>query len=1043
MKISQPMLFVGLGGTGCLIGAEFERRLRTELCGPDGTDLQDSMTGLNFLPYQLPSCLQFVYADLNEAELARMHGRVVPAEEHIPAATRTATLVGDLIPRHDTYPEVARSLRTNEGELTASWLPPQNGEPRVAPLIRGAGQLPTVGRAALFETFRHGLGPAQRPVADALGRISTSGGELSRLGGRLRASCDVFVAFSVAGGTGSGIFYDYLHLIGDALAASGYRAQIYPLVVMPSAFEEGMGGGRVARLNAGRALLDLFRLVDDQNGQSASTQLDDIGHSGALAVRYPGDRVIKLRPSTVQTAFLFSRPPGVERDDLHRSIVSLMLSLVGTELEDPTQPAQPSERTYQSFADDFINRGVEREVAAASGIGNRGVSTSLVASMTVPVDDLADIVSARLLASAVSELMVPPPGTAEVNRALIEQLFVGSNIEPLRSREALPFTEPEPARGGEAITRALQARLQTMEAGLTALERRLAEQMPKLVLDFDPRRGTEQLLAEYDIFRVQRVLAGHHQFTDRAERSGFLGLLESRRSVPPKPAGIEVGPPPLGRIRNPLVGRAHWTDEVPTATRQRQDEWYRWRSRRAWHAAWADQTQRWERKASALRRDVAAVIEAFVENSQAEPVRFGQRARDLYRPRVGVSYLLPPQGDDLEPFYRAVLRRFVEVNAARDLLRPTATEADIVKVVIGPEAWQQAFRVGVEHRPTAAVSFLRDRLKREVLRLFRHNEPGQRPLLPGLGDLLAAAAGKSVDAVSEEDLAQFRQKVAGLVPGGFLPQGSGRLKILISYPATGGKQPDVEKFLADDLNLPPTQETVSEFRPIEAESIVVVLFRTSMAVTEVREVREVLRHWSDAVRAAQQPDFLRWRQRLGFDFGYLVTTAEHRVAILHRLLCAMWNGQVAIPDDSSPQSPRAITIRLVSGGAAMTLPLTSYDGTSSWSSVIRAYEEWSIADDEQIRRDFSAQLMTTVPAGLESTPAPAASLYRTVLEVAEGEMVRIREASRRMPPESRPQAMSRYDFWAETLPAAVLQPFEGVNSPVRANLKELNEVGDW
>ena len=38
------------------------------------------------------------------------------------------------------------------------------------------------------------------------------------------------------------------------------RVKIYPLVLMPSAFTLGLGGGRPAELNAGRALLDLFRL---------------------------------------------------------------------------------------------------------------------------------------------------------------------------------------------------------------------------------------------------------------------------------------------------------------------------------------------------------------------------------------------------------------------------------------------------------------------------------------------------------------------------------------------------------------------------------------------------------------------------------------------------------------------------------------------------------------------------------------------------------------------------------------------------------------
>src|SRR5688572_22446855 len=107
MKMYQPVLFVGLGGTGCLVGAELERRLRAELCGPDGTNLQEMMGGKGFLPYQLPSCLQFVYADLSEDEFTRLQRRIVPGPEHLPAAERTAQLVRDLVPTQDTYPEVA------------------------------------------------------------------------------------------------------------------------------------------------------------------------------------------------------------------------------------------------------------------------------------------------------------------------------------------------------------------------------------------------------------------------------------------------------------------------------------------------------------------------------------------------------------------------------------------------------------------------------------------------------------------------------------------------------------------------------------------------------------------------------------------------------------------------------------------------------------------------------------------------------------------------------------------------------------------------
>lgn len=65
MRLYQPVLFVGLGGTGCDIGAELERRMRDEICGPDGDRFRSQLPGARLLPYQLPSCIQFMYADTN------------------------------------------------------------------------------------------------------------------------------------------------------------------------------------------------------------------------------------------------------------------------------------------------------------------------------------------------------------------------------------------------------------------------------------------------------------------------------------------------------------------------------------------------------------------------------------------------------------------------------------------------------------------------------------------------------------------------------------------------------------------------------------------------------------------------------------------------------------------------------------------------------------------------------------------------------------------------------------------------------------------
>src|SRR2546423_15453010 len=99
---------------------------------------------------------------------------------------------------------------------------------------------------------------------------------------------------------------------------------------MPSAFDDTQGGGRPAELNAGSALVDLFRLIDDQNAKGSPNELDASGAHGTIAVRYPRLEQVALMANTIQTAFLFGRPVGGgRRDDLNRSMVSLMTSLIG------------------------------------------------------------------------------------------------------------------------------------------------------------------------------------------------------------------------------------------------------------------------------------------------------------------------------------------------------------------------------------------------------------------------------------------------------------------------------------------------------------------------------------------------------------------------------------------------------------------------------------------------------------------------------------------------------------------------------------------
>jgi hypothetical protein len=1039
MKLYQPILFVGLGGTGCKIGAEVERKLREEICGPDGTDFMSEHSRKGMLPYQLPSCVQFVYADMNQSELDRMPGRVVPAA-YEPSARVTAQYGRDLVPPVDSYPDLARNLRLEANDVTESWLPAAQGEPKVNPLRRGAGQFPTVGRAALFGTFMSGTAGVAREINAAIGRLARSGEDLHALGGGLVRAVDVYVAFSVAGGTGGGIFYDYLHLIGHFFDQSQLKAKIFPLVLMPSAFEPGLGGGRIAELNAGRALLDLFRLVDSQNAGDAELDLrahDDKHPSDPdeQAVYYKTEGRIALRPGTVPTGFLFSRPAEADREDVYRSIASLVMSLIATGLE---QDEDKQTENYQSFADDFVNEGVNREVQAKDGIGNQGVSTALVASLTVPVDDIAGIIAGRLLGRAIGSLSGLPPAT-ESNRTPMETFLASSGVHPILDRRGRDIAEPEPAKGARTVMAALRDRGNAMLASLTDLRVQLAHDVENLVAGFDPRKAVIELLGSIDVFRAQRVAFGHHGLKSEIEKDGARGLLRRRLTEQQAPDGQDVLPP-VPHLRDRFFGlrKVRWTDPEPEEHRDRQNAWYRWRTLLTWTEPWAAHEPTWRRPLDQVERELNAFISELTDYYRQGDEQFARRSGDLYRPRVGVSYLLPPSGTDMNHFYDQVKRRLIEHLASRGQLRVNAAEADMLQPLIGADGWRQAFELSLDRSPRQAVTFLHDRIKTEVKSFLRLNETGQVPMLPRLHDLLYASALTSGRGSALEDyVEEFRGKLNGLVPANFTPEGTGPMKVLVSYPADD-KNPAIAEYLRSRINLPDGHEVVYTARPTQAESLSVVLFRTSMGVTEVREVRRVLRHWTDALTKPEPADKLHWRQRTGYDFGYLATREEHRVVILHHFLCALWNGRVHTVPEDNQDSPERIRV-VLDGGVTMNLQLHPFDQASSWGSLIRAYEPWTF-DDSEVHRRFSAQLMKELPKGLAHKAAVPADLFTVVCKLADEQTKLLDDMLKNLPPESRTRAQQMYSFWSVTLPHALDKTFEGIDSPMRPTLRQLQDA---
>ncbi len=1045
MKLYQPVLFVGLGGTGCNIGAEFEVRLREEICGPDGRAFSAKRGKGGMLPYQLPSCVQFVYADMNQAELERLEGRVVPGLEHVPAVPYTAQYVTGLVPNVDSYPELAVRLRMRAKNLVEGWLPPRTkDEPKTTPLQKGAGQFPTIGRAALFGTFLDGIAPAIREIKDAVGRLAGSGADLYAMEGRPPQGVDVFVAFSVVGGTGAGIFYDYLHLIARAVQqSSSLRVQLYPLVLMPSAFEEGLGGGRKAELNAGRALLDLFRLVDQQNGAEARRELraaSDRRPAGQdeAAVIYPGDERIVISPGRIPTGFLFTRPEGATREDMYTSIVSLMMSLISTEI---SQDDQKLGNQPVSFAESFVNEAADRSAPAENRIGNRGVSTAMVASLTVPVDELSGIVAARLLREAIIE-MSEPDIHVESNRDGITEFLTTAGVYPAVLQQAGAHAEPEPGQGARNVMAALDLRRESMRLGIESLKAQLARDVPQLAAGFDPSRAVTELLGKHDPFRVQRIVFGYPRFADEVQRDGARGTLRRRRRAPSASPGLDAAPPTTPVFRDRVTRKVRWTDEQVVAVLNQQNQWYKWQTQVAWAASWDTYARQWQRPLDQVERELEALTAALAAFADQDVGDFITRSAALYRKRVGVSYLLPVGGGQMNPmehFYERVLRELRRRWAQDGRTDANPTVAALLKVLLGEKAWPKAFQTSLEQSPALAVSYLREQVKTEIKTFLQAKPPGGQPLLPRLHDLLAQAAGHGRGAaggtaIDEEFLKEFSGELAGMLPANFSPQGSRPLKALISYPSDA-QNATIENYLKSAINLPPGQVT-RDYRPTGAESITVVLFRTSMGITEVGEVRDVLRRWSGALAKPGTTDLLRWRQRTGYDFGYLATREVHREEILHRLLCALWNGKATAL--GPPESPERINVT-IEGDVTMTLPLEPLLQASSWGSLLRAYEVWAL-DDDHLHREFCAELMEELPDGLTGTPAQPAELYQVLRKITEQQVTLLDAMLKKQAADLRSRTAQMRSFWAVTLPAALDQEFVRVDSPTARNLRDLEQT---
>lgn len=1003
--LSRQMVVIAVGGSATRVGIQLEAMLRQQLCGPHGENLlaEAHFSERGYQPWQLPEATQFVYVDLADADLnelraaRRVHGEVGERTSHIAEGVR---------PYHPSLAAVLEVLRGAQlYPFVEEWLAPTWVRQFVlAPPWDGGGGCPSAARAIVHA---HGdIGVLADPIAAALGRVAGARGDVVALAGREPLAPEVYVVFSVAGGTGCGLHHDLL-ILANGLSSMTFGplgATVVPLVMLPSAFEESRGGGRPNKLNAARALADLGRHVDRLNVSSQGEVLE---------VRYP-DRTVRLTPGAMPSAYVFASGGGLTRDEAQAAIASYVLNRAqeapppGGGAVDGGAMAQASE----------LSNGIGRTERARTAIGRRPFTAVATIRLEVPHADIAAAVADRLIADAVTLLDSPAP--SESNRPLLVTLLEGLRLGPMIRREGpeVPPVDLE-ARGRAELVNAAHIRASQMAASVSALRSHLAADMP-LMADFDWRAGMLALAAVTDPLRLDRLVRGDARLQGAVEHEGMTGW-SHRRSQPPEPRDTRLGvnPPKPDFAATPLWRRTAGGGEEAAAHHRHLETWYEWRCQAAWNEAWRAAATTWSRPLAVMADRSRALAGALTSiHGSAHDGGPGSPPG-----RRGLT-LVPLFPTDIEDFADQARRRL----ALEFGLSDDAAAADIVPRCLGPGGWAPVVRTAIDASAAAALVQLRAAVERQVLRVMTASAD-LAPLLPDLADTLRAAVAGGTDRQLAPHVERLRIELAALIPTGFAPPGApAPLSIRVRHP--GAADPSVNELIGRWLNLPAGKEVDVQFEQGQPDAVVVVLRRTELGLTDLPEHRQLLRLEDEARRHSSEDDYLAWRGgRSRWNPWNLMASPEDQVRIVFSFLNALREDLVEVlagPDDS----PVQILIRQqgTPAGRTLTIPLEAFGDGGSWGNLIPAYERLALSDDAaDIDALDALHRVRVLGLATGSAPVPAA-LYETFLKVADAEPGRLRAYRASLPETARRLADDIIGFWEVTVPGALDRPFDEVAS---------------
>ncbi len=903
MSFATRFVYIGVGGTGLKIGRQFEQLLREEVCGPDGHALRrrgGSFSGLQ--PRELPSFIQTMYIDFSEQDLVSLQNELLPQAAEV--ALKTATFVKALSTAGHSSSEVTNLLRgsTAAQEVTASWLPPKmsewGNEPTFAPLSTGAGQYPTIGRAALFAYMeRFGAESLLRDLRRPFTRIVSSIGQLEEYANTNAASRNVvlLVGCSVSGGTGAGLLLDICrlvaHVASDQLGETPFT--IVPLILLPSAFDNVLAASKrnSASLNAIRALADLGRLIDSQNapdGEEVRIQRYPGGEGGNGTVE------VTLPSAAIKTAYLFHRPADVPNDGvLAERVAWFAANLVRQPSVSKVASGPLGSGRVMTLLDRLVNNSGLLQERHPTFIGRRPFASATCVAIRDGREEIVQLVAEDLLREYLKKRAETDAGTVDLWAESVERQ---AGLEPpavadIDSRFRNAVFNPGVINDENVRTAYAQYRKEVLKATVEAGKK--------------PEGGVSdaQSAGADDAFTQASGLADSTGgWTDVAlraagdEETDFLHVLLGVRKATQEWQ--------TGELVAPARGKAAFPDErqltTPVGGRFSRNKSVRMNGN----------TQALIRSAEAYQID--ATWRAYLQNPRGSVVRFRNLSRDLNDRLARIERVLEDWQEmakeaNLTAREASIRERYAytqsigtlrsgALRAAAKSMGITDTSAvNVVRTILMNsqsdviETWKKSDNLDPQMLPNRLLEPIRNVLSRVF------DEPD---VYVGITQILQRWADEQAGRPDPE-VRQFRTKMLASISDSLVPPALDRnieAMVTVAYP--GEQQDGIETRLREALATHTAfagflRQAAPTFVPNAAGSAVVVsVSLVGQGLIDIEGGAASMRRWIDSAFRPDPSDRLAWRQREGFRDPIDFIDPDARAELLQRLLAAAWNDQL-------------------------------------------------------------------------------------------------------------------------------------------------------